>query len=97
MADSIDDLLKSDFWDRVRAFQQTLPRYTPEEDTSLQDWASQNLSQNAMRNLLTPYLERMGLWKPTPQLPPIDIYARPPTQPQFSVNYMTNYPRLWGR
>jgi len=86
------------FWDRVNAFQKTLPRYNPNEDTSIQDWVSANLSQNAMRRMLEPYLAYAHLWQPAPQAPPAEEYYTPdPNSPNFSVNYMTHYPRLFGR
>ena len=67
-------------------------------------------TQNAMRAALMPYLERFGLAIPdTRQGPPADYYnpvmrageaseyyTPPLNSPNFSVNYMTNAPRLFG-
>lgn len=68
-------------------------------------------TQNYMREALMPYLERFGLAIPdTRQGAPADYYnpvmrvgeaadffTPPLNSPNFSVNYMTNAPRLFGR
>lgn len=68
-------------------------------------------TQNYMRAALMPYLERFGLAIPDTRqgLPadyynPVmrageasDYYTPPLNSPNFSVNYMTNAPRLFGR
>ena len=67
-------------------------------------------TQNAMRAALVPYLERFGLALPDTRpgssegfYDPMlggsggqDYYTPPLNAPGFSVNYMTNAPRLFG-